>query len=118
LTDGVRNTETAKADLMGDQPIYMLNALWFDPDGGSERYKEYLKAAAPIVARFGGKKLESYLPEQALIGEFDADLLFVVEWPSWETFQAFINDSEFQATRQLREEAITKSLLIRCRRAG
>ena len=103
---------------MGDQPIYMLNVLWFDPDGGRERYDAYLEAAGPIVARYGAKKLDSYLPEQAMIGEFDADLLFVVEWPSWETFQAFINDSEFQATRQLREEAITKSLLIRCSRAG
>ena len=103
---------------MGDQPIYMLNVLWFDPDGGRERYGAYLKAAAPIVAKFGGKKLDSYLPEQALIGEFDADLLFVVEWPSWETFQEFANDSEFQAIRQLREDAITKSLLIRCGRVG
>jgi uncharacterized protein (DUF1330 family) len=53
-----------------------------------------------------------------MIGEFDADLFFVVEWPSWEVFQAFINDSEFEAIRHLREEAITKSLLIRCCRAG
>ena len=103
---------------MDDQPIYMLNALWFNPDGGTERYKEYLKAAGPIVARYGGKKLDSYLPEQAMIGEFDADLFFVVEWPSWVVFQAFVNDSEFEAIRHLREEAITKSLLIRCCRAG
>ena len=103
---------------MGDRPIYVLNALWFNPVGGKERYQEYLKAAGPIVGRYGGKKLESYLPEDALIGEFDADLLFFVEWPSWEVFQAFLNDSEFHATRHLREEAITKSLLIRCSRIG
>lgn len=53
-----------------------------------------------------------------MIGEFDADLLFMVEWPSREIFQAFINDSEFQAIHHLREEAIAKSLLIRCSRAG
>lgn len=103
---------------MSDPSIYMLNVLWFNPDGGIERYKEYLEAAEPIVARYGGKKLDSYLPEQVMIGEFDADLLFVVEWPSWEVFQTFINDSEFQAIHHLREEAITKSLLIRCRRVG
>lgn len=40
---------------MGDRPIYMLNALWFNSDGGVERYKEYLKAVEPIVARYGGK---------------------------------------------------------------
>jgi uncharacterized protein (DUF1330 family) len=103
---------------MGDQPIYVLNALWFNPTGGMERYQEYLEAAGPIVFRHGGKKLDSYVPEEALIGEFDADLLFVVEWPSWEVFQAFLNDPEFHAIRNLREEAITKSLLIRCRKVG
>jgi uncharacterized protein (DUF1330 family) len=103
---------------MADERIHMLNVLWFRPDGGAERYREYLRAAGPIAARYGGKKSESYLPEESLIGEFDADLLFVVEWPSRESFQSFLDDAEFQAVRHLREEALTKSLLIRCRRVG
>ena len=65
-----------------DKRIYMLNALWFKPQGGRERYDEYLRAAAPLVKKYGGRKLPSYVPEEALLGEFDADLLFVVEWPS------------------------------------
>ena len=100
------------------EPIYMLNVLWFKPEGGTKRYNEYLRAAGPIVAKYGGKKLSSYLPEEAIIGEFDADLVFVVEWPSWERFQSFVSDPEFKAVRHLREEAITKSLLVRCRGRG
>ena len=64
---------------MSDDSIYMLNVLWFKPDGGADRYKEYLKAAGPISAKHGGNKLDSYVPETAIIGQFDADLVFVVE---------------------------------------
>ena len=103
---------------MSDEPIYMLNVLWFRPETGARRYKEYLAAAAPISARYGARKLDSYVPERSIIGEFDADLVFVVEWPSRASFENFVNDSEFQAIRHLREEAITNSLLVRCRKAG
>ncbi len=101
---------------MEKTPIFMLNALWFKPDGGATKYREYLRTAAPLLKRHGGRKLESYVPEESLIGTFDADLLFVVEWPSWEAFQAFVHDPDFEAVRPLREAAITDSLLIRCRR--
>ncbi|MEZ6073913.1 MAG: DUF1330 domain-containing protein [Pirellulales bacterium] len=101
---------------MPDEPVYMLNVLWFQPNGGRERYREYLRAAAPIVARFGGKKLDSYVPVEAVIGTFDADLVFTVEWPSWDVFQRFVADPDYQAIRHLREEAIRDSLLVRCRK--
>lgn len=101
---------------MPEQKIYMFNALWFKPDGGREKYKEYLKATAPILARYGGRPITPSLkPDMGLIGEFDADLIFVVEYPSWETFKTFTQDPEYQAKAlPLREAAITKSLLIRC----
>jgi len=101
-----------------DGPIYMLNALWFKPDGGEQAYRKYLRAAQGVSAKYGGKKLEAFVPDFEMIGKFDADLLFFVQWPSWEVFQNFINDEEFLAVRHLREEAIDKSLLIRCRKLG
>jgi len=98
-----------------NEKIYMLNALWFKPDGGWEKYKEYLQAAEPHVRKYGGRKLgETFIPKQAIIGEFDADLVFFVEYPSFDAFQQFISDPEYQKVQPLREEAITKSLLIRC----
>ncbi len=99
-------------------PIYMLNVLWFKPDDGKQTYQQYLHAVQPIVAKYGGKKLDSYVPDLEVIGTFDADLIFTVEWPSWEIFQQFIHDDDFLSIRHLREEALDRSLLIRCRKVG
>jgi uncharacterized protein (DUF1330 family) len=95
-------------------PILMFNALWFKPDGGAKKYQEYMRAVFPVVQRHGGRKATGGTPDKALIGTFDADLIFFVEWPSWEAFQAFVEDPEFVAIRPLREEALVDSLLIRC----
>lgn len=98
------------------EKVYMLNVLWFRPDGGAEKYAEYGEAAAPFVAELGGKLLESYTPELALIGEWDADMFFIVEWPNWEAFTKLPQDPGYQKIAHLREEALRDSLLIRCRR--
>ncbi len=102
---------------MGEK-VYMLNALWFKQDGGAEKYAEYAAAAAPIVAELGGRLVEGYVPESALIGEWDPDLFFVVEYPDWETFLRLPEHPGYQRISHLREEALRDSLLIRCRRAG
>ncbi len=99
-------------------PVYMLNVLWMKPDGGGAKYREYLRAAAPILKRYAGKMLDSLVPEQAIIGSFDADLVFTVQWPSWSVFEQFVTDPEYEAIRHLREEAIRDSLLVRCRKVG
>jgi uncharacterized protein (DUF1330 family) len=101
---------------MPDEKIYMLNALWFKKDGGAHKYAEYAAAAAPFVAELGGKLVESYAPDFALIGEWDPDLFFVVEWPSWDAFTQLPQNSGYQKIAHLREEALGKSLLLRCRR--
>ena len=98
-----------------DKKIYILNALWFKPDGGAERYAEYGRAVGPIVAKYGGRiDGRSYVPRQNLIGEFDADLVFFVEWPSLEAFQTFAQDPDLPAASSIRSDSITKSLLIQC----
>lgn len=99
-----------------EDKFYMLNALWFKPDGGRETYQRYMRAAGPIVARFGGRPLPAFKPFKAVIGNFDADLVFFVEWPSWTVFKQFTNDPEYKEVMRLREEAINDSLLIRCQR--
>ena len=98
------------------EKVYMLNVLWFKEDGGAEKYAEYATAAAPFVAELGGKLVDSYTPEGALIGEWDPDLFFVVEWPDWETFLKLPQNPEYLKVAHLREEALRDSLLIRCKR--
>ena len=99
------------------EKAYMLNALWFKKDGGAEKYAEYAAAAAPFVEELGGKLAESYTPLGALIGEWDPDLFFVVEWPNWEAFLKLPQNPEYLKIAHLREEALRDSLLIRCTRA-
>ncbi len=101
-----------------DERIYMLNALWFEPDGGAEKYAEYAAAAAPFVEELGGRMLDGFIPEQSLIGEWEPDLFFIVEWPNLEAFLLLPRNPGYQAIASLREEALRDSLLIRCRRTG
>jgi len=96
--------------------IYMLNALWFKQDGGEARYHEYIKAIEPLVSAAGGRKLRSLVPTRGLIGDFDADLMFFVEYPDWDAFKKFANSADYHQVAHMREEAIEKSLLIRCDR--
>ncbi len=94
----------------------MLNVLWFKPEGGAEKYQEYLKAAGPFAAKHGGKRDSMYVPEANIIGKFDADLVFFVEWPNQKAFTEFLQDPGYQAVSHLRKEAIRDSLLIRCKK--
>jgi len=112
--------ETEEGEQQGkaaeDERFHMLNVLWFKPEGGAEKYNEYLQAAGPFVLKHGGKSEGRYVPEANLIGEFDADLVFFVEWPSQQAFLEFIQDPGYQAVSHLRKEAIRDSLLIRCKK--
>lgn len=96
-----------------DESFYMFNALWFKEDGGAAKYAEYLQAAGPFVEKHGGKSDDSYAPGQEMIGKFDADLVFLVEWPNLAAFTGLIQDPDYQAISHLRGEAIRDSLLIR-----
>ena len=53
-----------------DEKIYMLNVLWFIENGGAEKYAEYAAAAAPFVAELGGKMLDGFTPDLALMSNF------------------------------------------------
>lgn len=101
---------------MSDGPIYMFNALWFKKDGGAEGYRQYQKAVLPLVREAGGRLASDFLsPDLALIGEWDADLFFVVEYPDMAAFQRMVQSEAYARIRHLREDALEKSLLIRCR---
>ncbi len=103
---------------MSDERIYMLNALWFKKDGGAETYQQYLKAAGPVVQKLGGRVVERYTPDLAIIGDWDPDLFFLVEWPDMAAFESLLTNEDYQQIRHLREDALDKSLLIRCRKAS
>lgn len=101
-----------------DRRVFMLNALWFKAEGGRESYRRYAAAMQPILAELGAKAHASYRPEASVIGDFDPDLFFLVEWPDVETFESLLVHEGYGRIRHLRENALEKSLLIRCRPSG
>ena len=101
---------------MAEEKVYMLNALWFKQPDGAQRYAEYGTAATPIVEALGGKRIDGFAPTESLIGEWDPDLFFIVEWPDWDTFLKLGQSEEYQKIAHLREPGLDRSLLIRCDR--
>lgn len=100
-------------------PIYMLNVLWFKPEGGVQKYQEYSQAAMPFIQKYGGRPITPLLrPQETLIGELDADLVFIIEFPSQEHFQQLLADPKFQQVSLLRDSALIKSLLVQCSTGG
>lgn len=96
--------------------IYMLNAYWFKADGGKELYKEYMSHALPMIEQVGGKKLRSVVPVRALVGEFDADLVYFVEFPTWDDYRSYANSASYHKIAYLLKDAVEKSLVVRCER--
>jgi len=101
---------------MADQKVYMLNAFWFKPDGGFERYKDYMSDVLPMIEEAGGQKLKSLIPTRSLVGEFDADLMYFVEFPSWAAYRSFANSASYHKVAYKLRDAVDKSMLIRCDR--
>ncbi|GAA6138831.1 hypothetical protein NBRC116583_25780 [Arenicella sp. 4NH20-0111] len=101
---------------MKDERVYMLNVLWFREDGGEERFQDYWKLAFPMIESVGGRKLKSFEPQRALEGDFDADLIFFVEYPNFEAFKKFANSPEHHNLAFMKKEAVENSLLVRCAR--
>lgn len=101
-----------------DGPIYAFNALWFKPDGGAERYDEYLRAAEPNVHKHGTLFTPRYVPIEPVIGDFTPDLMFVAQWPNREALREARTSDEYKAIEHLREEALSDSALTVCTSPG
>lgn len=92
-------------------PVVMLNLLRFKPDGGAEKYAEYGAAAAPHLAKVGGKVIFAGRPGELLIGHETWDLMLLVRYPSRKHFLSLMSDPEYLAVTPLREAAIVDSVL-------
>jgi len=96
-----------------DAPVVMLNLLQFAPDGGRERYSEYLRMARPILARFGAKILfgGEGLPVLTTGGARAWDAVVLVQYPRRSTFKAMVDDPEYQQAFQVGQSAIADIVL-------
>lgn len=104
-----------EAFLMEDDvsAVVMLNLLRFEPDGGRERYLEYLRVAEPILARFGAKILfgGDGLPVLTTGQAQDWDAAVLVQYPRRSAFKNMIEDPEYQEAFKIGVAAIADIVL-------
>jgi uncharacterized protein (DUF1330 family) len=96
-----------------DTPVVMLNLIRFDPQGGRERYVEYIGMAKPILARFGARILFGGKGLPVLTeGQAQAwDAVVLVEYPRRSAFNAMVGDPEYRQAFQVGASAIAEIVL-------
>lgn len=109
-----RTTEQTQTfmELDIEGPIHMLNMLRFKADGGRDKYRQYGKHTAPLLAKAGAKVISRCEARATLIGGEDWDVVLVVEYPSREAFLDMVTSEEFLQGKHLRQEALEDSQLI------
>lgn len=93
-------------------PVVMLNLYRFKPDGGAERFAEYLQKGLPIFGQIGAKVLYTGEVRFTVIGPEKWDQCAIVEYPSLEVYrQFFLDNPDFRALLPLRASALADSRL-------
>ena len=101
-------------------PVVMLNLLRFKPDGGRERFLEYLSIAGPLVARYGAEMVyagDGSTPLAAEPGQ-DWDMVALVRYPSRRAFADMVADPEYQKADPVRLSALVEAILQPTRMLG
>ncbi len=103
------------------QPLVMLNLLRFHPEGGRERYAEYLSAAGPLVARYGAEivYVGDGLPALSAEDGQAWDAMALVRYPSRQAFASMVADPDYrEKAAPLREASLSEAVLQPIRTAG
>ena len=94
-------------------PVVMLNLLRYRPDGGRERYAEYVEHFRRTSGPFGAEVLYLGAGLTTLVAEpgqtWDAVLL--VRYPTRQAFSDMVRDPGYQAGAHLRTEALSEAVL-------
>ena len=87
--------------------VYALNV--FNLVSSKENlYREYSVKAGKIIYSKGGKVVSSaWSPIRKLKGDIERRYMIVVEFPSKEVFQEFLEEAETQNIHRLRESSTT-----------
>jgi uncharacterized protein (DUF1330 family) len=96
-----------------DSAVVMLNLLRFVPDGGREKYLEYLQMAKPILARFGAQILfgGDGLPVLTTGQAQGWDAVVLVRYPCRSAFKNMVADPEYQIAFETGKAAIADIVL-------
>ncbi|MEF2070726.1 DUF1330 domain-containing protein [Consotaella aegiceratis] len=96
-----------------DSAVVMLNLIRFQPDGGREKYLDYLRMAKPILARFGAKILfgGDGLPVLTTGDAQGWDAAVLVQYPRRSAFKNMVDDPEYQIAFMVGAAAIADIVL-------
>lgn len=95
------------------EPVVMLNLVRFRPDGGRQRYLEYLTMAGPLVARYGAEILYAGDGATALAAEPGQawDAVALVRYPTRRAFADMIADPDYELADPIRLSALVEAVL-------
>jgi uncharacterized protein (DUF1330 family) len=87
--------------------IYALNVFNLIP-GKQDQYRDYSVKAGKIIYGLGGRVLAAgWQPLRYMHGDVQRQQMIVVEFPSEEVFQQFLDEAQRQCIHELREGATT-----------
>lgn len=115
MTDERPVTLKALAQLPPDEPFVMINLLKFHPDGGRERYLQYIRETGPHLQQVGGAVRYFGTMPVNIIGDCERpwwDAILVVEYPTPQAFTDMVTDPGYQDVQQHRAAALEKGDLI------
>jgi uncharacterized protein (DUF1330 family) len=94
-------------------PVVMLNLLRYQPDGGRERYGEYVAHFRRTATRFGAEVLYVGDGSSVLVAEpgQEWDTVLLVRYPSRQAFSDMVRDPEYGAGTHLRTGALVEAVL-------
>jgi uncharacterized protein (DUF1330 family) len=96
------------------EPVTMLNLLRFDPNGGRERYDQYLRIVGPLLDRCGAEVIyvgEGLAPLSAEQGQA-WDAVVLVRYPSRQAFASLAADPDYASKAgPAREGALIEAVL-------
>ncbi len=79
-----------------------------DPEG----YKEYVKMAPEAVKLYGGKYIARGGANETLEGDWQANRLVILEFPSTEQAKAWLNSDEYAPARALRHQYAKTNMVV------
>ena len=77
-----------------------------------ERYEDYKRLAPPALAAYGGRYLTRGGRTEVMEGDWTPGRIVIVEFPSIEKAQDFLDSPEYSEARALRHIAATTQAIV------
>lgn len=90
-------------------PAYVINDMEVTNE---ELFEQYKKLSPPTVAQYGGRFLARGGHTEALEGDWSPRRLVLLEFPSVQQAQAWIDSPEYAPARRLRQLSSNSNLIV------